>query len=221
MGSQGHSVSILAQATVQFKSFAMITTPAHGKELRIARWDKALTPYSQEEFLDYYTPESGWDIWRDAVPYKDAAGKIRHVLVKIGAHDRWGFVDRISQESALLAGMLSCDDDSPVLDLSAIVGCDLSYHICMHILEYLCGYQSHWWETEPCMGALDAADKLGLERLLSSIVSPQRKDRWESGRSRGAPMVDCSCAWSASLSDVQLTISGSPQDVVTQRGGAQ
>ena len=173
----------------------MITTPAHlvsahGKELRIARWDKALTPYSQDEFLDYYAPESGWDIWRDAVPYKDAAGNIRHVLVKIGAHGRWGLVDRISQESVLLAGMLSCDDDSPVLDLSAIVGCDLSYDICMHILEYLCGYQSDWWEREPCMGALDVADKLGLDRLLSSIVRPHIKDQWERGRARWCVFLD-------------------------------
>ena len=105
------------------------------------------------------------------------------MLVRIGHQKRWGLVDRLSQESVLLAGMLSCDDDSPVLDLSAIVGCDLSVTICMHILDYLCGCESDWWEGAPSMGALDAADKLGLERLLSSIVRPYVKNIWERGRS--------------------------------------
>ena len=154
-----------------------------GKELRIARLDESLTPYSQEEFLDYYTPESGWKSWQDAVTYKDAGSNIRHVLVRIGCQSRWGLVDRLSQESVLLAGMLGCDEDSPVLDLRAIVGCDVSSNMCVHILDYLCGYESDWWENAPSMGALDVADKLGLERLLSSIVRPQFKEKWERGRS--------------------------------------
>ena len=78
---------------------------------------------------------------------------------------------------------LSCDDDSTVLDLRAIVGCDVSSNMCVHILDYLCGYESDWWENAPSMGALDVADKLGLERLLSSIVRPQFKEKWERGRS--------------------------------------
>ena len=172
----------------QFKSFAMTTSPAHlvsgrGKELRIARLDESCTPYSREEFLAYYTRGSGWTMWEEAVPYKDAAGNIRHMLVKIGEQSRWGLVDRISQESGLLAGLISCDDDSPVLDLRGIVGCDLSFAICDRILGYLCGSDSEWWENAPPMGALDAADKLGLERLLSSIVRSVVKDRWEGGRS--------------------------------------
>ena len=161
----------------------MITTLAHlvssrGKEQRIARQDESLTPYSQEEFLNYYTPGSGWNSWHHAVPYKDAAGNIRHVLVRIGEQKRWGLIDRLSQESVLLAGMLSCDDNFPVLDLRVIVGCDVNFDICMHILDYLCGYESDWWEKEPSMGALDAADKLGLERLLL-IVRPRTKERWD------------------------------------------
>ena len=102
--------------------------------------------------------------------------------VRIGAQNRWGLFDRISQESVLLAVMLSCDDGSPVLDLRAILGCDLSYNICIHILDYLCSYESKWWENEPSMAALDAADKLGLDRLLSSIVRPDLKKQWERGR---------------------------------------
>ena len=172
-----------------------IPTPVHHvsgcrKELRIARWDESRTPYSLQEFLDYYTPESGWNIWQDAVTYKDVAGNIRHVLVRIGQQNRWRLVDRISQESVLLAGMLSCDDDSTVLDLRAIVGCDLSYDICRRILDYLCGCETDWWENTPSMGALDVADKLGLERLLSAIVPRLRKEKWESGRSYLTPFLE-------------------------------
>ena len=149
-----------------------------GEELRIARWDKSLKPYSQEEFRNYYTPESAWIMWQDAVTYKDAAGNVRHVLVRIGNRERWGLVERLSQESVVLAGMLSCDDDSPLLDLQAIVGCDLDVRICEHILDYLCGYDSIWWEVEPTIGALDAADKLGLQKLLSWHVRPTRYSEW-------------------------------------------
>ena len=168
-----------------------IVHPASGRgELRIARWDESLTPYSLEEFLEHYPPESAQKIWDDAVPHQDAAGNIRHVLVKIGQQSRWGLVERISQESVLLAGLLSCDDDSTVLDLRAIVGCDLSYDICRHILDYLCGCEIDWWENTPPMGALDVADKLGLERLLSAIVSPLKKEKWKNGRSYLTPFLE-------------------------------
>ena len=105
-----------------------------GEELRIARSDESLTPFSLSQLLEQHPPESAQKIWRDAVPHKDAAGNIQHVLVKIGQQSRWGLVDRISQESVLLAGMLSCDEDSTVLDLRAIVGYDLSDDICQRIL---------------------------------------------------------------------------------------
>ena len=123
------------------------------------------------------------------MPYKDDAGNIQHVLVKIGQQSRWGLVDRISQESVLLAGMLSCDEESTVLDLRAIVGCDLSYDICRRILDYLCGCETDWWENTPSMGALDVADKLGLKRLLSSIVTQFLKEKWKSGRSHLTPFL--------------------------------
>ena len=169
-----------------------IPTLAHpvggpGEELRIARSDESLTPFSLSQLLEQHPPESAQKIWRDAVPHKDAAGNIRHVLVKIGQQSRWGLVERISQESVLLAGMLSCDEDSTVLDLRAIVGYDLSDDICQRILDYLCGCETDWWENTPSMGALDVADKLGLERLLSAIVFPMTKERWESGRSYLTP----------------------------------
>ena len=187
---QSFSVAILALCTVQFTSFAMRTTPAHllsspDKELRIARWDESLTPYSQDEFIAYYGPESGWKMWQDAVAYKDDAGNIRHVLVRIGDQSRWGLVDRISHESDLLAGMFSCDDDSPVLDLRTVIGYDLGLSMCTRILDYLCSYESDWWEREAAMAALDAADKLGLERLLSSIVCPRLQEKWGNSRSDG------------------------------------
>ena len=149
-----------------------------GKELRVVRYDDSHAAYSQEEFLTYYTPESASKIWSDAVIYKDAHGNIVHVLVRLGQQSRWGLAKRIAQESVLLEGMLSCVDGSPVLDLRAIVGCDLSIFICYFILDYLCGFDSSWWEQEPTMGALDLADKLGLERLLSSIVRPHIKNEW-------------------------------------------
>ena len=152
------------------------------KELRVVRWDESHTPYSQEEFLTYYTPESAWKLWSDAVIYKDADGKIVNVLVRIGQQSRWGLAEQISGESAVLAGMLSCDDGSPVLDLRAIVGCDISIFICSLILDYLCSFDSSWWEQAPTMGALDLADKLGLERLLSSIVRPHKRTEWITSR---------------------------------------
>ena len=174
----------LESNTAQVESFAYGNTTACGrnKELRIARWDELLTPYSQEEFLDYYTPKSGWKIWQEAVTYKDGSGNIRHVLVRIENQKRWGLVDRLSQESVLLAGMLKCDDEDPVLDLGTIIGCDLCFNICRHILDYLCGCESDWWEKVPSMGALDVADKLGLERLLFSIVRPLVEDEWKRAR---------------------------------------
>ena len=149
-----------------------------GEELRIVRLDGSLTPYSKDDFLEYYGPD-GWRIWQNAVPYKDAAGNRLHVLVRIGERSLWGCVGRISQESVVLESMLEGCDDDAFLDLSAIVGCDLCYNICARILDYLCGYDSDWWEQSPSMGALDVADKLGLERLLSSIVRPPRKEEWE------------------------------------------
>ena len=156
----------------------------HSKgELRVARWDETCTPYSKEEFLDYYRPEIGLKIWRDAVLYKDAHGSVRNVLVCIGSNDSWGLAERLSQESHVLAVLLKCDDVSPVLDLQGIIGRDVSFRIGMALLEYLCGYESNWWEATPSMGALDVADRLGLHRLLFSIVRRDVRERWEEGRS--------------------------------------
>ena len=167
----------------------MLATPAvvfsgRRKELRIALWDESHKSYSQEEFLDYYGQVRGCILWEDAVIYKDADGAIRHVLVIIGQLKRWGLAERISQESVFLAGMIACDDDSPVLDLRQVLGYDISTNVCVRLLDYLCGCDSDWWEKDvPCMGALDAADKLGLQRLLSCCVDSRLKDRWERFRS--------------------------------------
>ena len=68
------------------------------KELRIARWDESLTPYSQEEFIVYYGPESGWNIWQDAVAYRDDAGNIRHVLVRMGDETGKNCVEVVSRD---------------------------------------------------------------------------------------------------------------------------
>ena len=151
-----------------------------GGELRIARGDESLTPYVLEQFLAYYAPVPGWKIWQDAVIYKDLAGTTRNVLVRIGEQKRWGLAARISQESIVLARLLMCDADSPMLDLNVIVGCDIHKSICIHILDYLCSYASEWWECDPSMGALDVANKLGLKRLLSSVVRPHFRMRWRS-----------------------------------------
>ena len=78
----------------------------------------------------------------------------------------------------MLAVMLSCDDNSPVLDLRAIVGCDVDDRISRYILDYLCGYESIWWQEYPTNGALDEAAKLGLEKLQTWVVRPTRYSEW-------------------------------------------
>ena len=152
------------------------------QELRISRWDQSLKPYSLEEFLAYYTPDSGWSMWQAAATYKDATGNIREVLVRIGGQESWGFAARLSEESVVLSTLLCCNEASPVLDLSAVVGFGVDDHIAMRILDYLCGYQSSWWEGIPSVGALDLADRLGLERLMSAIVRPDVKEEWSNTR---------------------------------------
>ena len=150
----------------------------HSKlELRVAHGDETCMPYSKEDFLAYYRPEIGLKIWRNAVLYKDAHGSVRNVLVCIGSNDSWGLAERLSQESHVLAVLLNCNDVSPVLDLQGIIGRDVSFRIGVALLEYLCGYESDWWEATPSMGALDVADRLGLHRLLFSIVRPDVRKR--------------------------------------------
>ena len=173
--------------------------PAHnGLELRVARGDDTCTPYSKEDFLDYYRPEIGVKIWRDAVLYKDAHGVVRNVLVRIGSNDSWGLAERLSQESHVLAVLLNCDEVSPILDLQGIIGCDVSFRIGVSLLEYLCAYESDWWEATPSMGALDVADRLGLHRLLFAIVRPEVRERWQEGRSHrnseeNSNLADANC----------------------------
>ena len=99
-------------------------------------------------------------------------------LVRIGRQERWGLVDRVSEESGFLKGLLSCDDGYPVLDLVDTLGCDLNADICGHLLDYLCSYDSEWWQGSPSIGALDAADLLGLSRLVQFIVNPYVRYNW-------------------------------------------
>jgi hypothetical protein len=116
-------------------------------------------------------------MWYDAVP-------CNHVLVKIGRQERWGRVDRISEESGILNGLMSCDDGVPVLDLVEFCGCDLDADISRHILDYLCSYESEWWQGSPTIGVLDTTDRLGLSRLLQFIVKPYIRESWEETKFR-------------------------------------
>ena len=151
-----------------------------GPKLRIVRSDPKYRAYTKRQFLEYYGLEYGLVMWYDAVP-------CNHVLVRIGREERWGLVDRISEESGILNGLMSCDDGVPVLDLVEFCGCDLDADISRHILEYLCSCQSDWWQRSPGIGALDTADQLGLSRLLQFIVNPILRDCWlrTKGRSEG------------------------------------
>ena len=151
-------------------------------ETRIARWDASFTPYTHAEFCAYYTEGPGTTLWHEAVPYRDAAGHSRQVLVMLGTNRRWGLIDRVSQESDVLAIMLECEDETLVLNLNLILGSDVSDTITYHLLEYLCGYDSTWWQQEPSFGALDAADRLGMTRLLSHIVRKRVMDAWTQSR---------------------------------------
>ena len=155
--------------------------------MRVCRWDVTYTPYSHEQFLEHYdSPEVAADAWNHAVPYKDATGNIQQVLVKLGCGCRWAVTDRISEESSVLSGMLCCDDDSPVLDLSGIVGSDCHPDVCDRVLDYLCGSDSSWWEgldnAHSSFGALDVADRLGLQRLLQGIVKRPVHEQWMTNR---------------------------------------
>ena len=82
----------------------------------------------------------------------------------------------------MLATLLALNDASPVSDLSEVVGGGVNIYISRRIVDYLCGYDSDWWDKTPSMGALDLADKLGLERLLSAIARPAAKEEWLTGR---------------------------------------
>ena len=121
-------------------------------------------------------------MWNVAVP-------CNHVLVRIGRQQRWGLVDRISEESGILKGLVSCDDGSPVLDLVRLGGCDLNENISGPILDYLCSYDSAWWQECPTIGALDVADKLGLSRLVQFIVNPYVRQSWEKTKFRREGLV--------------------------------
>ena len=65
-----------------------------------------------------------------------------------------------------------------------VCGCDLNAGICRHILDYLCSYESEWWQGSPTIGALDTTDRLGLSRLLQFIVKPYIRESWEETKFR-------------------------------------
>ena len=152
------------------------------KELRIVRCDEWLRPYSMEEFLDYYSRELGRILWRNAAIYKDARGVNREVLVRMGDYKSWGFVSRIVKESKVLATMLVLNDAVAVLDLGAVAGGGVNIYVSRRIVDYVCGYDSDWWEKSPTLGALDLADLLGLERLLVWVVRDCVREHWLKGK---------------------------------------
>ena len=145
-------------------------------ELRICRWDPKLRPYSLEAFSDYYGPESGWRMWKDAAVYQDATGEQQEVLLRLGSQESWGPVDRLVGESKVLATLL--ETPSPVLDLDGLGLSGVNCYIGKRIVEYLCGFDSDWWQKTPSIGALDLADYLGMERLLTLIVPMHIHKNW-------------------------------------------
>ena len=76
----------------------------------------------------------------------------------------------------MLATLL--ETPSPVLDLDWLGLSGVNCYIGKRIVEYLCGFDSDWWQKTPSMGALDLADYLGMERLLTLIVPEQIHKKW-------------------------------------------
>ena len=70
-------------------------TMCEGLDLWIGRLDSTYTAYPKSAYLKYYGRVVGLDMWNDAVP-------CNHVLVRIGRQERWGLVDRVSEESGFL-----------------------------------------------------------------------------------------------------------------------
>ena len=121
-------------------------------------------------------------MWKAAAMYQDATGENRQVLRRMGEYQSWGLVARLSEESVVLATLFCCNDASPVLDLSAIVGFGVDCTMGNRVLDYLCGYVCEYWQNYPSVAALDLADRLGLERLLSTIVKSELWDEWRFGK---------------------------------------
>ena len=149
-------------------------------ELRICRWDPSLQPYSQEAFSVYYGAECGWKMWKEAAIYQKATGEQGEVLLRLGVHESWGPADRLAEESKVLATLLETlsPGPSPVLDLDVLGLKGVNFYIGRRIVEYLCGFDSDWWQMAPSMGALDLADYLGMERLLTRIVPMEIHKKW-------------------------------------------
>ena len=79
----------------------------------------------------------------------------------MGDYGRWGGVGRIVEESKVLAGMLALNDAGPVLDLGEVAGGGVNTYVSRHIVDYLCGFNSDWWQKTSSLEALDLADVLG------------------------------------------------------------
>ena len=73
---------------------------------------------------------------------------------------------------------IPCNSPSPVLDLDVVGLSGVNCYIGKRIVEYLCGFDSDWWQKTPSIGALDLADYLGMERLLTVIVPEEMHKKW-------------------------------------------
>ena len=117
------------QADAHTKNMEIVVICGKEKELRVVRCDQSLRPYSPEEFLDYYSPDLGRILWRNAEIYKDAWEVNREVLLTLGDYKSWRFVSRILKEKKVLGTMLVWNDAVPVLDLGAVAGVGMLAHV--------------------------------------------------------------------------------------------
>ena len=100
---------------------------------------------------------------------------------EIDAERQWCCVHRVQTESEYFAVKIarwSWNDAACRNSVAIEIPSDFCDEVARRILEYFQFSTKYWESSLPTSGDLDAADYLGMVRLLTEVVNPSRKECW-------------------------------------------